>query len=144
MRNKKQLILRVGGALIFAVFLAIFSMSQPSNAEDTKEGNNNKSPLCTMEEKLCSDGCSVSRIGPNCEFTPCLAEKKTLEDNKLIGKAITGSAESPDPVLERILELEKEGLVSNVVVMTSFPTLIYLRSTKKIIDELESMPRVTQ
>jgi len=26
---------------------------------------------CTMEAKLCSDGSSVGRSGPNCEFTPC-------------------------------------------------------------------------
>lgn len=26
---------------------------------------------CTMEAKLCPDGSSVGRSGPNCEFTPC-------------------------------------------------------------------------
>lgn len=26
---------------------------------------------CTMEAKLCPDGSSVSRQGPNCEFAPC-------------------------------------------------------------------------
>lgn len=26
---------------------------------------------CTMEAKICSDGSSVGRTGPNCEFTPC-------------------------------------------------------------------------
>lgn len=26
---------------------------------------------CTMEAKICSDGTSVGRIGPNCEFAKC-------------------------------------------------------------------------
>ena len=31
---------------------------------------------CTMEAKICPDGSSVGRIGPNCEFAPCPAVKK--------------------------------------------------------------------
>lgn len=27
--------------------------------------------VCTLEAKLCSDGSSVGRTGPNCEFAPC-------------------------------------------------------------------------
>ncbi|MDP2630316.1 MAG: Gmad2 immunoglobulin-like domain-containing protein [Candidatus Uhrbacteria bacterium] len=30
---------------------------------------------CTQEAKQCPDGSSVSRTGPNCEFTPCPAQK---------------------------------------------------------------------
>ncbi len=26
---------------------------------------------CTLEAKICPDGSSVGRVGPNCEFTPC-------------------------------------------------------------------------
>ena len=26
---------------------------------------------CTLEAKLCADGSSVGRVGPNCEFAPC-------------------------------------------------------------------------
>jgi hypothetical protein len=26
---------------------------------------------CTMEAKVCPDGSSVGRVGPNCEFAPC-------------------------------------------------------------------------
>lgn len=29
---------------------------------------------CTMEAKICPDGSSVSRTGPNCEFAPCPGE----------------------------------------------------------------------
>lgn len=27
---------------------------------------------CTEEAKICPDGSAVGRIGPNCEFAPCL------------------------------------------------------------------------
>ncbi len=104
--------------------------------------NNNEVTMCTMEVKLCPDGSYVSRTGSNCEFTLCSLEKKGAEDARLIEAAIIGSAESPDPILERVLKLEKEGLVSNVVVMESFPVQIHLRTTQQIIDELKSMPRV--
>ncbi|HCS78848.1 TPA: hypothetical protein DIV55_03825 [Patescibacteria group bacterium] len=29
---------------------------------------------CTMDAKLCPDGSSVGRTGPNCEFAPCPGE----------------------------------------------------------------------
>lgn len=29
---------------------------------------------CTMEAKICPDGSSVGRSGPNCEFAPCPGE----------------------------------------------------------------------
>ena len=32
---------------------------------------------CTMEAKICPDGSSVGRSGPNCEFSPCSASKTT-------------------------------------------------------------------
>ena len=30
--------------------------------------------MCTMEAKLCPDGSSVGRTGPNCEFAACPAK----------------------------------------------------------------------
>jgi len=33
---------------------------------------------CTMEAKICPDGSSVGRSGPNCEFAPCPAAKTGL------------------------------------------------------------------
>ena len=41
--------------------------------------------------------------------------------SQLIDTVIIGSAETPDPVLEKIIELEKNGIISNVIVMESFP-----------------------
>ncbi|UNK42633.1 hypothetical protein MNO14_00560 [Luteimonas sp. S4-F44] len=55
---------------------------------------------------------------------------------------IVGSAESPDPVLERVQALERQGVVENVVVQESFPVQIRLRAPREVIDELQAMPRV--
>jgi hypothetical protein len=55
---------------------------------------------------------------------------------------IIGSAESPDPVLTRVIELEKSGVVKDVVVNESFPVQIRLRAPKQVIDELNKIPRV--
>ncbi|KRA17370.1 hypothetical protein [Lysobacter sp. Root604] len=54
---------------------------------------------------------------------------------------IVGSAQSPDPVLARVMELEKSGVVKDVVVQESFPVQIRLRAPKKVIEELQRMPR---
>ncbi len=35
----------------------------------------NGQQACTMEAKLCPDGSSVGRIGPNCDFAPCPNEQ---------------------------------------------------------------------
>lgn len=38
--------------------------------------NNPQVPVaCTQEAKICPDGSSVGRTGPNCEFAPCPAPK---------------------------------------------------------------------
>jgi hypothetical protein len=55
---------------------------------------------------------------------------------------IIGSAETPDPVLTRVRELEQAGVVKDVVVFESFPLQIRLSAPKSIVDELNKIPRV--
>ena len=55
---------------------------------------------------------------------------------------IVGSAEVPDPVLTRVRELEKSGVVKDVVVFESFPVQIRLLAPKSVVDELNKIPRV--
>ena len=62
-------------------------------------------------------------------------------DQELIPAVIIGSAESPDPILERIKELEREGKVKDVIVMESFPVQIRMAAPQYIIDELNAMER---
>lgn len=64
-----------------------------------------------------------------------------VEDAPLESALIIGSAESPDPVLARVAELERSGVVKDVVVQESFPVQIRLRAPKKVIDELNQIPR---
>lgn len=46
--------------------------------------NPNYSPIsrkaCTLEAKLCPDGSSVGRVGPNCEFAACPGEDPAVAD----------------------------------------------------------------
>ncbi|MDB9944386.1 META domain-containing protein [bacterium] len=45
-------------------------MNQTQNSEEIIEDDT--TPVaCTMEAKICPDGTSVGRTGPNCEFSPC-------------------------------------------------------------------------
>ncbi len=54
---------------------------------------------------------------------------------------IIGSAEHPDPVLQRVRVLEKEGVLRNVIVMESFPVQIRVTGPSIIIEEIKKMPR---
>ncbi len=65
-----------------------------------------------------------------------------MEQQPLESALIIGSAESPDPVLAKVMALEKAGVVKDVVVQESFPVQIRLRAPRKVIDELNGIPRV--
>ena len=54
---------------------------------------------------------------------------------------VVGSAEYPDPVLERVQELERKGIVEDVLVRESFPVQIEVTGPKAVIEELQSMHR---
>lgn len=62
-------------------------------------------------------------------------------DQGWITAVIIGSAETPDPVLVWVRNLEREGKVRDVVVMESFPVRIRLTAPQQIVDELEVMKR---
>jgi putative hemolysin len=63
--------------LIVLIFSAIFALAgagywySAANKKAVQE-----EVVCTMEAKLCPDGSSVGRSGPNCEFAPCPEENK--------------------------------------------------------------------
>ena len=42
----------------------------------------NKNKPCTQEAKVCPDGTSVGRVGPNCEFAPCPATETSQDSSK--------------------------------------------------------------
>lgn len=55
--------------ILGAIFLVMLSVS--AFYLGNQFINKNKKPACTLEAKICPDGTSVSRTGPNCEFSPC-------------------------------------------------------------------------
>jgi thiol-disulfide isomerase/thioredoxin len=65
---------------------------------------NKNSVICSLEAKLCPDGTSVGRAGPNCEFSECPSETVTESDIKDDAVAYSGSLLAGDkdgsPLLE--------------------------------------------
>ncbi len=72
------------------------------------------------------------------------SETDSYRDNhnaEIVSVVIIGSAESPDPVLERVITLEQQGVLKNVVIMESFPVQIQLTGPANVVKELELIPR---
>lgn len=65
------------GAFGVLAYQKYFSPKQITTPQTSPAGN-----VCTMEAKICPDGTSVGRVGPNCEFAPCpdfpISEKGTV------------------------------------------------------------------
>lgn len=68
-------------------------------------------------------------------------DRPTAHPPPMEATLIVGSAETPDPVLAKVRELEQRGVVKDVVVYESFPVQIRLRAPKPVIDELNRIPR---
>jgi len=62
-------------------------------------------------------------------------------DKDVISVLIIGSAEHPGPVLERVLELEKNGILQNVIVRESFPVQIEVTGPRSVIKKIKAMPK---
>ena len=69
------------------------------------------------------------------------ANQPTDADKEMVSALIMGSAEHPDPVLQKVLKLEKDGIIQHVIVMETFPVQINLIGPRNVIKQLESMPR---
>ncbi len=61
----KKIIIIIGAVVLILIGAVAF---------DLKFFNQPEQIACTMEAKLCLDGSSVGRTGPNCEFVPCPAQ----------------------------------------------------------------------
>jgi hypothetical protein len=74
------LVLILAGGALFFVY-KYFRESEPKS--------------CTLEAKICPDGTSVGRTGPDCEFAECKTASSNFESKQLEG-AITGYLLSED------------------------------------------------
>jgi hypothetical protein len=57
-------------AVLFAGFLFYMLYAPAPESGQTPEG-----VVCTLDGKICLDGSSVGRVGPNCEFAACPGEE---------------------------------------------------------------------
>lgn len=87
MDKKISLLFAIAVIVLFAGFLTAMTLLNgndfPSGGDQNLPGN--KKPgnfVCTQEAKLCPDGSSVSRTGPNCEFAPCTGEGIKVNSQK--------------------------------------------------------------
>ena len=81
---------------------------------------------CTQEAKICPDGTSVGRSGPDCAFAVC-APPNTEDAELGIGFVIpTGYTANPDaigaePTLSAVFEKPSKGSVPNTILIRSYP-----------------------
>jgi len=62
-------------------------------------------------------------------------------DQDVVRVLIIGSAEHPDPVLEMVRELEKKGMLQNVIVRESFPVQIDVTGSRSVIKKIKAIPK---
>ncbi len=56
--------------LIIVLFIAFFALNSYIRHQELN-GGSQRPTACTLEAKICPDGSTVSREGPNCEFKEC-------------------------------------------------------------------------
>jgi len=78
---------------------------------------------------LVSAGCTLSD------------DSETEIDKEVVRVLIIGSAEHPNPVLEMVQELEKNGILQDVIVRESFPVQIEVTGPRSVIKKLKAIPK---
>lgn len=61
----------IAGAIIILVVVALGAYYMGTQGEGVAVSPSPEPVFCTMDAKICPDGSSVGRTGPNCEFTAC-------------------------------------------------------------------------
>ncbi len=70
MSKKSPLLLAI--LVIMVIGILFLSNKTIKNPEVTKPNDSTPAPVaCTLEAKVCPDGSTVGRSGPNCEFAAC-------------------------------------------------------------------------
>jgi len=73
--------------------------------------------------------------------TPAEVDKEATTE-ETVSVLIVGSAEHPDPVLKMVRELEKKGVLKNVIVRESFPVQIEVTGPVSVIRKIQSIPKI--
>jgi len=91
-------------AILFGVFamLGVFIAILSKNTNVSELPGQDNQVFCTMDAKICSDGTSLGRLPPNCEFAPCPGEDE----------GILISSPKTNEIIESPLEIEGEAVGS--------------------------------
>ncbi len=86
---------RVAAYLVAFTLAGVTGACSKSQKDSTPPGDG---PACTEEAKVCPDGSSVARGGPNCEFAECPAavEGEPAGDGAAAADAADGDAADAD------------------------------------------------
>lgn len=94
-KQYKQLFLIGILLFIFLVGLGGYFLGKNSNTPaniSTPTPSNSEEKACTLEAKICPDGTSVGRVGPNCEFAPCPTVKSSTSTVISNGSCVLASS----------------------------------------------------
>ena len=69
---------------------------------------------CTQEAKICPDGTSVGRTGPNCEFAPCPTPESTSSADLSTWKTYADNKNNFSFKYPKTWEMEQEGTTTRV------------------------------
>lgn len=93
---------------------------------------------CSMEAKLCPDGTSVGRSGPNCVFAPCLlpnAEDAQIGLSFVIPAGFTANADAigADETLRAVFDKPSKGEVPHSIIIRRYPIEVGKTATSTIL-----------
>jgi hypothetical protein len=105
--------------------------------EDGTQIETNEAVECTQEVKLCSDGSSVGRVAPDCEFSLCPDE--VVEDVATSTEATEVTA-TPVEILElgRVLDAKAQERIINLTANLSNKTDAIIARSFQIVERAES------
>ncbi len=105
---------------------------------------NTAQKACTMEAKLCSDGSSVGRTGPKCEFAPCPTTTPTPPASEYIpGKVIFGLKEGfTAQNAQEIASKVNAKIINSIPEINAYVLQVGVGEETKIIELIKNYPEV--
>ncbi len=116
--------LLAGTVLIFVIGLAGF-LYRNALEHPAASGGSTVPVACTQEAKLCPDGSSVGRTGPDCQFAACAFPNVELASAKLAfavpdGYAQNGAAQGDPTLLAAFEKPAKEENATHAIVVRDY------------------------
>ncbi len=94
--SKRGIYITLGALIVLLIILVVLlnpkssnNLQQPNQEQNQTQTNNTP---CTQEVKICPDGTTITRTGPNCEFAPC--PEKSVNTTEISNKPIVNIDEN--------------------------------------------------